>query len=1529
MKLRDSSNAMALLLFLVLSVFLFGTSTSNAAQNNANVKTDNSINMLQFKTGNHVLGFTPNKAYIASIDHALSVEFIGTKGVMPKAANSVPSNERGKAQPLGKVTYQNLWPGISLTYESTKDGIAESTYHVAPRADVSNIRLKYNVPVTLQKDGTLKLELESKLGRMTESAPIAWQEINGEKKPVEVVFRVEKDEIGFRVGEYDSKHALIIDPKYNYEWHTFHGRVQLVTSIATDGNGNVYVAGITSYSWNGPGECLYPSNGYTQGTPPCPLRALSGGPQYPELFLIKLNSSGAYQWHTFYGSTFQDEARAIATDTSGNVYVAGRSYATWQGVTNGGPVAPLHAYSGYSDMFLLKLNSSGEYEWHTFYGSSVYDDAQGIVTDTSGNVYVTGLSLASWNGDLPGGCTDPATDNYTQGTPPCPLHLHTYNTYNMFVLKLNSSGIYQWHTFYGDSHNPYFGMGITTDTSNNLYIAGRSAASWLGANDNTPKHAFTGAGQNVRDICVLKLNSSGGYQWHTFYASDNDYLVTAGIVSDASGNVYVAGNSYSTWNGNHYPNGSDDATPIHPFSGSNATEVFVLKLDSGGYYQWHTFYGNEDSHDYAGGIVIDASGSIYVTGYSYGSWQGGDGSVDPIRAYSDASDMFLLSLDSNGAYQWHTFYGGSYSDSAKGIAIDSGGSVYVTGESDVRTGSWNGDGGVLPVDLYDRRGYALYVLKLTPTTPTTTYTVTPSVGANGSISPNTPQTVNYGSTILFTVTPDTGYHIDSVSGCGGSLVGNTYTTGAITSNCTVTASFAIMDYTLTVNSAGTGAGTIASSPAGISYSYPAANTGSANFNYGTPVTLTATSSTGSTVSWSGCDSTGGTTTAAICNVSVTAIKTVTATFTLNTYTITTNPGANGSISCSPNPVNYGSDSTCTITPDVHYHIASVTTDTGSQSATSPHTFTNVTAAHSIAATFATDPADISVSPASPVSFGNVNVNSSSSPQTFTVSNVGYSNLAIGTLSSSNTEFAISNDNCSGQSIAPSGSCTLQVTFSPTTYGSRTSTLSVSSNDPDTPNFNIILNGTGQASNIGVIPASPVDFGSVNVGQSSSAQTFTVSNTGNSNLVIGTISSSNNAEFAISNDNCSGQSIAPSGSCTLQVTFSPTTYGSRTSTLSVSSNDPDTPNFNIILNGTGQASNIGVIPASPVDFGSVNVGQSSSPQTLTVSNTGNSNLVIGTISSSNNAEFVMSNDNCSGQSVAPSGSCTLQVIFSPVANGSRASEMQIPSNDPDAAIFAIALNGAGVQYTVTPLAGEHGSISPNTPQTVNYGSTILFTVTPDAGYRINSVSGCSGSLVGSTYTTSEITANCTVTASFVILDYTLTANSTGTGAGSIASSPPGISYSYPAANTGSANFNYGTSVILTANASTGSTVAWSGGCNSTSGNGTPSATCTVSVTQAKTVTATFARIYCRIVRTSKTYSTLQAAYAEAAENDEIQCMSDQLSGYLSVSRNISLTIGGGYNIDFTRTSGSTTTFKGMIQTQIGGGTLTLKDFIVSQ
>ncbi|MGO9952971.1 MAG: SBBP repeat-containing protein [Dissulfurispiraceae bacterium] len=614
----------------IVAIFLLSLLSSNnacGAQDSASIglnKIKQCNNLIQFKAGNHVLGFASSKVYLASLDHALTLEFIGTEGVMPEADGDLLATSAGtEAQALKKVFYQNLWEGISLSYNATREGITESTYHVAAGADVSKIKLKYNVPVELQKNGSIKFRFDN--GNMTESAPIAWQEIDGKRKLVPVSFNISRYEVGFSIGKYDKNRPLTIDPVYS--WNTFYGsgNGDAGVKIAVDSNGNMYVTGYSTATWKGPSG-QSPLNAYSDGS-------------NEGIFVLKLNSSGAYQWHTFYGGSSGDYGEAIAVDGSGNVYVTGHGYDSWG--------TPLNAFSGPQDFFVLKLNSSGVYQWNTFYGSGDYDYGYGITVDSSGGVYVTGSSFETW------------------GTP-----LNAFSgSGDFFVLKLNSSGAYQWNTFYGSGNGDY-GSGIAVDGSANVYVTGFSYGTW-----GTPINAISG-----EEFFVLKLNSSGAYQWNTFYGSgsaDEGY----GITVDGSANVYVTGFSYGTW-----------GTPLNAFSGSR--DIFVLKLNSSGAHQWNTFYGSGKG-DTGYDISVDGSDSVYVTGYSLGTWG------TPLHAFNGYGDIFVLKLNSDGAYQWNTFYGSGYAefelyDNGFGIRLDSSGNVDVTGYS---YENWEGPGTCLTAGI--------------------------------------------------------------------------------------------------------------------------------------------------------------------------------------------------------------------------------------------------------------------------------------------------------------------------------------------------------------------------------------------------------------------------------------------------------------------------------------------------------------------------------------------------------------------------------------------------------------------------------------------------------------------------------------------------------------------------------------------------------------------------------------------------------------------------------------------------------------
>ncbi|MBT4482180.1 MAG: hypothetical protein HOC71_00715 [Candidatus Latescibacteria bacterium] len=339
--------------------------------------------LLQFTAGNHILGFQKNEMYIASIDHALKIAFVGAHDVTPEetVSTAFASVNSRDTKPLGVVTYPNLWKGVTLVYERTVGGAVKSTYYVAPasesskaktHAPVEHIRLHYNAPVSLDESGNLLLVFET--GQMRESAPVAWQEIAGKRVPVAVNFRIMGEyELGFSVGSYDPLFPLVIDPVLT--WNTFIGSENDDTTgnaIAVDGSGNIYIAGVSDVTW---------------GTP---VNAFAGG---NEAFAAKFNTSGVLQWNTFMGSGTEDYGNAIAVDGSGNIYVTGTSDATWGSTV-------VNAHTGFVDAFAAKLDTSGVLQWNTFMGhpqnGGGSDYGNGIAVDGSGNIYIVGTSDGSW-----------------------------------------------------------------------------------------------------------------------------------------------------------------------------------------------------------------------------------------------------------------------------------------------------------------------------------------------------------------------------------------------------------------------------------------------------------------------------------------------------------------------------------------------------------------------------------------------------------------------------------------------------------------------------------------------------------------------------------------------------------------------------------------------------------------------------------------------------------------------------------------------------------------------------------------------------------------------------------------------------------------------------------------------------------------------------------------------------------------------------------------------------------------------------
>ena len=212
-----------------------------------------------------------------------------------------------------------------------------------------------------------------------------------------------------------------------------------------------------------------------------------------------------------------------------------------------------------------------------------------------------------------------------------------------------------------------------------------------------------------------------------------------------------------------------------------------------------------------------------------------------------------------------------------------------------------------------------------------------------------------------------------------------------------------------------------------------------------------------------------------------------------------------------------------------------------------------------------------------------------------------------------------------------------------------------------------------------------------VGSFSAGQTETITNTGNSDLVFGdnavTIAGTNSGDFTLLSDHCSNYAVAPADNCTVSYKFTPSAVGTRTANLVFASNSGTSPD-SVVLSATGVGRP--VFSASTPSIPNTYVGSFSPVQTETVANTGNGNLVFGagavTKTGTNPADYTIVADNCSNQTVAPAGACTVTYKFKSAVAGTRTANLVFASNAASSA-DSVALSAVAMGVVTIRKIGE--------------------------------------------------------------------------------------------------------------------------------------------------------------------------------------------------------------------------------------------------
>jgi hypothetical protein len=468
--------------------------------------------------------------------------------------------------------------------------------------------------------------------------------------------------------------------------------------IATDPSGNVLVIG--DYS-----AALTIYNQGAAGTAGATLPFTGGS---SDVFIAKYTSAGAVTWAARIASTGQDNGRGIATDPSGNVLVTGYygEALTFynQGAAGTGVVTlPL---IGSLDVFVAKYLPDGTVSWAARIGGTGQDIGLGIATDSSGNVLVIGYYAA-------------AVTFYNQGAAGASVvTLPFIGSQDVFVAKYLPNGTVSWAArIAGTTTSSDLGNAIATDPSGNVLVTGYYTAAMTFYNQGA-------AGASVvtlpliggADAFVAKYTSAGAVSWAARIGGAGTDIGN-GIATDSSGNVLVTG--YYSAAVTFYNQGAAGAGVVTlPSTGGN--DCFIAKYTLGGAVSWAArIAGTAD--DRGNAIATDSSGNVLVTGFYTGAVtfynQGAAGASVVTLPFIGGADAFIAKYTSAGAVSWAARIAGTglSSDTGRGIATDSLGNVFVTGQYGTTLTFYNqGAAGIVGTTLPATSGTDCFIVKYNP-----------------------------------------------------------------------------------------------------------------------------------------------------------------------------------------------------------------------------------------------------------------------------------------------------------------------------------------------------------------------------------------------------------------------------------------------------------------------------------------------------------------------------------------------------------------------------------------------------------------------------------------------------------------------------------------------------------------------------------------------------------------------------------------------------------------------------------------------
>jgi hypothetical protein len=386
-------------------------------------------------------------------------------------------------------------------------------------------------------------------------------------------------------------------------------------------------------------------------------------------------------WANGIGSKNGEDNPLVKTDSSGNVIIVGTFSDTID--FDFGTKKFLLTSTGGGAIFILKLDSSGNFIWAGKIDGDGFASPEEMVLDKSGNIYITGHFYNSTD-------FDPSNKTFILKSVG-----KTYSDGDVFIAKYNTTGNFLWAKNFGGPSSED-GLSIAVDKFGNVYTCGKFEDS-TDFNPGTGKYFLKCKG--VDDAFISKLDASGNFVWAKNLGAGWRSEASR-IALDTSDNLYISGIYHDSID-------CDFGTKKFMIVSKGSSDVFVLKMDAQANFIWAKSIGGT-SADYLTGMALNASGNIFLTGLYQDYIDVDPGPKNYYLAHKGNQDIFLVQLNNKGEFAGALSIGNKDYERATDIDLDKVGNIYLTGEF---RGKTDFDPGI-DTFFCTAAGWDLFVLKL-------------------------------------------------------------------------------------------------------------------------------------------------------------------------------------------------------------------------------------------------------------------------------------------------------------------------------------------------------------------------------------------------------------------------------------------------------------------------------------------------------------------------------------------------------------------------------------------------------------------------------------------------------------------------------------------------------------------------------------------------------------------------------------------------------------------------------------------------